>query len=226
MKNMKNILNNYTYFSLFLALSLVISSCSWEDNDFGSDVSKVIPVINGVDGNPYAFPDDVITHTLSAYRGGSEFIWNVTNADMQPVEGRPDQIIVTYNQPLVDATITAQEVASNGSSSEVFSKSIRVFDYPCDWTLNMQDSWGDGWNGASVSFTFEGIVLGTYAISGASGTETIPVPGGGDVTVSFSSGDYDEEVTYQVLDANGVEVFADGPTPVVGDAFTTTNNCN
>ena len=226
MKNMKNILNNYTYLSLFLALSLVITSCSWEDDDFGSDVSKVVPIISGVNGETVAFVGDTYTYTLSPYRGGSEYNWVITGADMSPVAGRPDQVDITFTQFAQPVSLSVNEIASNGSTSNVLTTNITVFGTPCNWTLNMQDAYGDGWNGASVTFTFEGTVLGTYALAGASGTETIPVPDGGDVTVSFSSGDWDEEITYQVLDSSGAEVFADGPTPVVGDAFIATNSCN
>jgi len=226
MKRMKNILKNYSYLSLFLALSLVFTSCSWDDEDFGSDVSKVVPVISGVSGEAVAFVGDTYIYTLTPFRGGSEYNWNITGATMAPVDGRPDQVAITFTQFAQPVSLTVQEVASNGSTSNVVTTNITVFGTPCNWTLNMQDSYGDGWNGASVTFTFEGIALGTYSIGGASGSETIAVPDGGDVTVSFSSGAWDSEITYQVLDPSGTEVFADGPNPTIGDAFTATNSCN
>ena len=29
----------------------------------------------------------------------------------------------------------------------------------CDYVINMQDSWGDGWNGASVDILVDGVVV-------------------------------------------------------------------
>jgi len=226
MKNMKNILKNYVYLSLFLAVSLVISSCSWDDEDFGSDVSKVVPVISGVSGEAVAFVGDTYIYTLSPYRGGSEYNWVVTGANMAPVDGRPDQIAVTFNQFAQPVSISVNEIASNGSTSNVVTNNITVFGTPCDWTLNMQDSYGDGWNGASVSISFEGTLLGDYSIAGASGSATIAVPDGGDISVVFNTGAWDSEITYQLLDPSGTEVFADGPNPLIGEAFTATNSCN
>jgi len=220
---MKNILNNYIYLSLFLALSLVISSCS--EDDFGSDASKVVPLVSGISGEAVAYLGDTYTYTLNPIRGGSEYIWEITGADMQPVAGRPDQIDITFTQFTQPVSLSVYELASNGLTSEVVSMNITVFGTPCNWTLDMQDSWGDGWNGASVTFTFEGINLGDYTISGASGSQTVPVPDGGDVTISFNSGDYDEEVTYQIYDPEGTLVFSDGPNPTIGDAYTATNAC-
>lgn len=223
---MKNILNKYINLSLFLALSLVISSCSDDDSNYGDDSSKVVALLSGVSGETIAFVGDTYIYTLSPYRGGSEYNWNITGADMAPVEGRPDQIAITFTQFAQPVSLSVQEVASNGSTSNVITTNITVFGTPCNWTLDMQDAFGDGWNGASVTFTFEGTVLGTYTISGASGSETIAVPDGGDVTVSFASGDWDSEVTYQVKDPTGTVVFSDGPNPLIGEAFTATNSCN
>ena len=42
---------------------------------------------------------------------------------------------------------------------------------PCSHTFNGQDSWGDGWNGASVTIRVNGsAVVSGWAVSGASGS--------------------------------------------------------
>ena len=94
---MKNILNKYVYLSLFLALSLVISSCSDDDN-YGSDASKVIPIVKALNGETVAFVEETFTYTVTPYRGWSEYIWTVSGAELQPVEGRKDQVNLYFNQ--------------------------------------------------------------------------------------------------------------------------------
>ena len=222
---MKNIYKNHVYLSLFLALSFVLSSCSDDDN-FGSDAAKVIPIVSGLNGEAVAYLGDLYTYTLTPYRGGSEYIWNVTGAEIQPIEGRKDQVNILFTQFEQPVSLSVYELAFNGLSSDPVNLDITVFGTPCNWTIDMQDLYGDGWNGAYVTFTFEGTVLGEYLIDGASGTQTVAVPDGGNLTISFSSGDWDEEVTYQIYDPSGTLVFEDGATPAVGDSvFSAYNSC-
>ena len=221
---MKNIFNNYTYLSLLLALSLVISSCSNDDN-FGSDVSKVIPLVTDVTGEVVAFVGETYTYTLNTYRGGSEYIWSVTGAEIQPIEGRKDKVNVLFNQFDQPVSLSVYELAFNGSSSDPVTLDITVFGTPCTWTINMQDAYGDGWNGASLSFSFDGFDGGEYSLDGASFTQEVAVPDGSVVDISFNSGDWDEEVTFQIYDGNGTLVYEGGPTPTVGNVLSMTNSC-
>jgi hypothetical protein len=88
-----------------------------------------------------------------------------------------------------------------------------------DWVLNMQDSWGDGWNGASVTAIIDGV--GTdYTIGGASGSEIITVPDGSQtLSFEFNSGDWDGEVTFQIIAPNGNQAGSGGPSPAVGEVI-------
>ena len=36
----------------------------------------------------------------------------------------------------------------------------------CDWTMDMHDAWGDGWNGASVSVSLAGTATSYEATAG------------------------------------------------------------
>ena len=47
-----------------------------------------------------------------------------------------------------------------------------------DYVITMQDSYGDGWNGAAVAVTIDGVVTNVTIDDGASGTQTISVPDG------------------------------------------------
>jgi hypothetical protein len=221
---MKNILKNYISLCIFLSMTLFISSCS--DDDLESDASKVIPIVSDISGEAVGFNGLSNIYTLTPYRGGSDYIWSVTNADIAEVEGRTDQIEVIFTQSEEPVTLSVYELATNGKTSESISTEITVFGTPCNWTVEMQDSYGDGWNDASITLTFEGVELGTYTLdSGSSTTHEVAVPDGGDFTVSFTSGAYDSEVTYQIYDPSEGLIFEDGPTPEVGDVYTATNTC-
>ena len=87
-----------------------------------------------------------------------------------------------------------------------------------DWVLDMQDSFGDGWNGASVTFEVDGVGTDYTIADGTSGQETITVPGGTtSLKFFFNSGDWDSEVTFQLTAPNAVEVGSYGPSPSVGE---------
>lgn len=85
---------------------------------------------------------------------------------------------------------------------------------PGEWTINMQDSYGDGWNGASLLVTLDGVATNYLIADGASASETFTVPDGAQVlSIVYVSGDWDSEVTFQVESANGNTILDLGPSP-------------
>ncbi len=97
---------------------------------------------------------------------------------------------------------------------------IPVGPVPGTYTLDMQDSFGDGWNGASIRVTVDGVAT-DYTITpaqGASNSESITIPATATTwSWEYVSGDWDSEVTYQLYAPNGKLAYADGPNPVIGD---------
>lgn len=84
-----------------------------------------------------------------------------------------------------------------------------------DWIIDMQDSYGDGWNGASITVSAAGVAT-DYTISASEGSQTVTAPPGELFTFTFNGGDWDSEVTYQITDPNGKVQANHGPTPSVG----------
>lgn len=85
---------------------------------------------------------------------------------------------------------------------------------PGEWTINMQDSYGDGWNGASLLVTLDSVETSYTIADGASASETFTVPDGAQVlSIVYVSGDWDSEVTFQVESANGNTILDLGPSP-------------
>lgn len=220
--------NKFSYLKTLslLVFSLVFTvSCS-DNDDFGDDAAKVIPTIYSFEGPTTGFSGESATYSVKT-RGGSTYTWSVNGAEMVPVPGRTDMITVNFNQYDELASVSVFETAANGEVSETsIIDNIKVFGPPCNWTIKMQDIYADGWNGAGLSIKYDGFDAGEYTLkTGGSQDLSIPVPNGSEIEISFSSGDWDEEITYQVYDASGTLVYEDGPTPVVGVAYTSTNTC-
>lgn len=103
----------------------------------------------------------------------------------------------------------------------------------CVYTINMFDTWGDGWNGFAVNVSINGTAQGTHTLqTGSTGSSTFPVADGDNISLSTVSGVFDSEVSYEIVDCDGNVVYQNGVNytgnaPQVGNnVFTTigTNN--
>ncbi|AEA43768.1 PKD domain containing protein [Fluviicola taffensis DSM 16823] len=92
----------------------------------------------------------------------------------------------------------------------------------CDYTFNLEDTWGDGWNGNNLIVIVNG-VTSTFTIPGGlTSSFTLSIPNGAAFTVQFDgAGNFIGECSYEVLDAAGAVVLSDGTN---GNASTTTHN--
>ncbi len=85
------------------------------------------------------------------------------------------------------------------------------------YKIDMQDSYGDGWNGASISVVIDGVETKVTLDDGDSGSQTVNVPEGTQtLEFLFNSGDWDSEVTFQIYTPSGNLGIDTGPNPVVG----------
>ncbi len=92
--------------------------------------------------------------------------------------------------------------------------SVRSLNAQCEYTLQMEDSFGDGWNGGILTIT-SGTDTNTYNIlsefQGGDGTDSTVVftlQPGLLLTLSWTSGFYDGEVSFTLLDAEGNVVYS------------------
>lgn len=167
--------------------------------------------------------------------------YDVVNATISPYSTTGQIMIMIHSDVEVEGTETLElELIPGPALSNQFllnpatvypSLSLTIEDYIfCFWTLDATDSYGDSWNGASVSLTSEGVTT-AYAnedLDGGLGSETqtlqIPVTDGADYSFEFISGDWDGEVSY-ILTAPDGTVWADGPSPTVGVITSGTQDC-
>jgi hypothetical protein len=122
------------------------------------------------------------------------------------------------------AIIEIGDVRTANAAFTPVTVNINIVDYVfCFWTLVANDSYGDGWNGASIDVTVDGTTT-SYATDGSSTTHNIAVTAGSPYSFAFSSGDWDSEITYTLTSPDGT-VWADGPSPTVGVITSGTNDC-
>lgn len=98
----------------------------------------------------------------------------------------------------------------------------------CDIIIDMEDSFGDGWNGASIKVYDGADLLGTATMSGSSGSATILAPDMTDISLVWVSGSYDEECAFTVTNGIGIDVYVCEyiESPDAGEFFVFTNVCS
>jgi hypothetical protein len=94
----------------------------------------------------------------------------------------------------------------------------------CHYVVDMQDSYGDGWNGASIDVSVNGTTVANMTCSGSGSIDSIATLNGDVVEFSFNSGSWDSEITFQISDPSGATLGSYGPNPAVGVFLTNTSN--
>ena len=95
----------------------------------------------------------------------------------------------------------------------------------CTYTLRMQDSYGDGWNGGYLRVYVGSTLMGTFSGKNFGSIDTFQVCQGDSLEIIYSAGDYENENTYQLYDGTWNLVYEDGPTPQQGNVFASSGNC-
>ena len=83
----------------------------------------------------------------------------------------------------------------------------------CDHSIEIYDSYGDGWDGAMVDVQVNGVVVvDDFTITtGSFGSATFSALNGDDIDVIYTSGAYENEHTYEVFDGDGKSLGSSGP---------------
>ena len=92
------------------------------------------------------------------------------------------------------------------------------------YTLELTDSYGDGWDGAFITVSVDGVSQGDYTISsGGSATYSISMSSfslGSSVSFSYTAGSYEYEHSYVIKDAEGSTLLSSGTSPATGIQLT------
>ncbi len=101
----------------------------------------------------------------------------------------------------------------------------------CQYSLELFDSFSDGWDGAVLQLNVNGEItnytLEDDGIDDQDQTETIDIifTEGDSLSLTFTSGAFDSEVSYSLYNATGTLLFSDGPDPAEGEVFETVIAC-
>ena len=92
----------------------------------------------------------------------------------------------------------------------------------CDYTITMNDTWGDGWNGANCEVYESGSLVKTWALgSGAQVSDIYTAVDGDALEFRWNAGGYDGEISLTIVNPDGIIVY-DGGAPSAG-AFASDN---
>ena len=113
------------------------------------------------------------------------------------------------------ATFCGENNVSDWTNQVSFTTDLCTKEDQCLITLELTDSYGDGWNGASIKVVdvLSNKVLGQFtntnaADAGVAQNYTLAVCPGRDIQFVWVSGSYDSECSYVVKDVNGSEIFS------------------
>jgi hypothetical protein len=145
-----------------------------------------------------------------------------TGIDFGDVEGG-DVFNFRLEAQLTDGRVFTNNAAGTVAGGSFFSSPFAytstvvcppTIPTPGDWTIDFQDSFGDGWNNAALVVTIDEEATSYALDDGSSGSVTFTVPDDAEtISIVFTSGDFDEEVSAQVTSANGNVVVDIEPNP-------------
>jgi len=99
----------------------------------------------------------------------------------------------------------------------------------CQYTLDLYDSFGDGWNGSTLTININGsptvYTLNTFDDDGSFRSFPITITSGDVVTFTYVAGAWQNEVTYFFYSPDNILLFNDGPNPATGQVYSATLGC-
>jgi hypothetical protein len=133
------------------------------------------------------------------------------NASLQ--SGSITVVIETTNSVIPESPSTSDSVLSacGGSSSILLNADASPSGAPASFTINMFDSFGDGWNGNAISIYADGVPVltnATIAPTGSDASATFNAPEGSILTATWVQGSWTTEVSFDVLDGTGATIFS------------------
>lgn len=129
------------------------------------------------------------------------------------------------------------KVIKTGSNYDITPVGVtNAIDVEGDWSVEMTDAWGDGWNGGFLTATIDGVST-NYSVPNTGGggvpgtvTEMFNVPAGSSLQLTYTPNGgagapgYEEENTYVITAPDGT-IYADGPVPAAGTIVDSDNTC-
>lgn len=179
--------------------------------------------------------------TIDWNPGGSETQWNIEYGLTGFTQGTGTTVVANAHPYVLsglsnstDFDFYIQAYCGPGDSSVwqgpfSFSTLTCLPSAMCMYYLSGTDSYGDGWNGASVTIKQNGATVKVFTLTGGTAlTDSVSLCSGANITLDWVAGSYPSECGFSMTDFYGYPVtgFATGSAPSVGTFFTFTGNCN
>ena len=138
---------------------------------------------------------------------------------------------MTTDTVIFDETCNQSNGAINvtvngGTAPYIFSWTGATPSPCCSYSLEMQDIFGDGWNGGFITVLIDGVLIGDYSVTGGM-DEIAPIAicDGETIELVYTAGNWEEENTYTFYDSQGNVLFTDGINPTAGSVYTGVGSC-
>lgn len=166
----------------------------------GNEVLLKTITASEFNSGPYGLPRTNVSVTLQeAVTALGLSSSDYTGGDALPVRL---QLNLTDGRSFTDSDASGSLQGSYFSSPYKYNtviKCIPTSAVPGIYTIDMVDSYGDGWNGASIDVTIDGESTSYTLEDGASGSYEVTIPAGSStMAFAYTSGAWDSEVTYTI----------------------------
>ncbi len=163
----------------------------------------------------------------------TSWAWTFAGAGVNPTtSSEKNPLVSVTSSGILTATLTVSNaIGSSGPLTHSIPVTIlNASDAQCqvcDYTLQMHDSFGDGWNGATVKVMLDGVLAQTITLTnGFDGSQVFQVTSGQNIELVFTSGAYDYEITFELVDPCTNVIYAQTATPAAGTLYTGVVDCN
>ncbi len=98
----------------------------------------------------------------------------------------------------------------------------------CTWSVGLYDSWGDGWSGGgAITVTVDGVSTSYSNVSGGGQQQTanITVASGSTVSISYTTGSWNNENSFTLFNDQGTVIYASPTDPNGGQHWTGITQC-
>ncbi len=143
--------------------------------------------------------------------------YSVVIQDATMLESNPIMITIgTIDTVIPEAPLANPDVYDACASDLSIPINAQASPMELTYTLDMFDSYGDGWNGASVDILANGTLVanGTFA-TGTAASINFNVFEGDVITTEWNTGAFDGECTFDILDENAVVVGSGDATGMI-----------
>ena len=179
--------------------------------------------------------------TLQWTENGTATSWQIENGPVGFTTGSGTTVITSDNPCTINgldaATIYQFQIqadcgsnTSDWSSPRNFNTTLCDTADQCAYTFVLMDDYGDGWNGASLTVRQNGILVRTMQaldhndVENSVDTVHVMLCNNIPATLSWSSGNYDDECSLQVIDPSG-DLLYSASEPSAGSLTSFTPSC-